>query len=383
MPQETLTSRERVIRTLRRESVDRMPIDLGCHFSTGISAFAYWHLREYLGLSTDAIWVPDVVQFLACVDEDILQRFHCDCMLLYPRWREPMRWSPRPPYAFTLPASLDPETTADGDIIVRQGERSMRLPQGGYFFDGDWLSEWRGLDPEDHLALYAREAERIHRETDYATMLMYGFGAYFGDIEWQMEATMDPEAVMAKNEVALERSSERMGRVIDSMGDHIQMVCINADMGFQNGPMCRPSLMERVTMPYIKRFCEFVHRNSDIKVFHHCCGSIKPLIPMLIDAGVDVLNPVQISAGNMDPHELKAEFGDDIIFWGGGANTQYVLGVGSPEEVRANVTELVTAFKPGGGFVFNQVHNIMGDVPPENIVAMLDTAYELAFYQDE
>lgn len=383
MPKETLTSRERVIRTLRREPVDRMPIDLGCHFSTGISAFAYWHLREYLGLSTDTIWVPDVVQFLAYVDEDILQRFHCDCMLLYPRWRKPMRWSPRPPYQFTLPASLNPETTPNGDIIVRQGERSMRLPEGGYFFDGDWLSEWRGLDPDDHLALYAREAERIYKETDYATMLMYGFGAYFGDIEWQMEATMDPEAVMAKNEVALERSIERMGRVIDSMGDHIQMVCINADMGFQNGPMCRPSLVERVTMPYIKRFCEFVHRNSDIKVYHHCCGSIKPLIPMLIDSGVDVLNPVQISAGNMDPHELKAEFGDDIIFWGGGANTQYVLGVRSPEEVRANVTELVSAFKPGGGFVFNQVHNIMGDVPPENIVTMLDTAYDLAFYQDD
>ena len=144
MPTETLTSRERVVRTLRREPVDRMPIDLGCHFSTGISAFAYWHLREYLGLSTDAIWVPDVVQFLAYVDDDILQRFHCDCMLLYPRWQHPMRWSPRPPYEFTLPASLDPEVTASGDIIVRQGERSMRLPQGGYFVDFEDYSEEDG-----------------------------------------------------------------------------------------------------------------------------------------------------------------------------------------------------------------------------------------------
>ena len=357
-----------------------MPIDLGSHFSTGISAFAYWRLREYLGLGTDAIWVPDVVQFLAYVDEDILERFHCDCLLLYPHWSKPMRWTPRAPYQFTLPANLNPETAADGDTIVRQGDQSMRLPKGGYFFDGSWLSEWRGLDEDAELALYAREAERIYKETAYATNLMYGFGAYFGDIEWLMEATLDPEGTMAKNELALERAIERMGRVIDAMGEYIQLVSINADMGFQNGPMCRPSLAAKVTMPYIKRFCEFVHRNSDIKVFHHCCGSVRPLIPMLIEAGVDVLNPVQISAADMDAGELKGEFGGDMIFWGGGADTQYVLGVRSADAVRANVAELVTAFKPGGGFVFNQVHNIMGDVPPENIVAMFDTAYALAFY---
>jgi uroporphyrinogen decarboxylase len=112
----------------------------------------------------------------------------------------------------------------------------------------------------------------------------------------------------------------------------------------------------------------------------HNCGSIKPLIPILIDCGIDVLNPVQISADNMDPGELKNEFGDKICFWGGGCNTQKVLNIGTPEDVKENVSMLVNIFKPGSGFVFNQVHNIMGDIKPENIVIMFDTAYEESFY---
>ena len=136
-------------------------------------------------------------------------------------------------------------------------------------------------------------------------------------------------------------------------------------------------------MPYYKRFCDFVHANSDIKVFLHNCGSIKAVIPMLIEAGIDALNPVQISAANMDPQELKDEFGDDICFWGGGCNTQQVLGVGTLKSVADNVRYLMGIFKKNGGFVFNQVHNIMGDVPPQNIVVMLDTAYEASFYDTE
>ena len=189
-----MTSRERVIRAMNHEPVDRVPIDLGSHMSTGISMFAYWRLREHLGLSTNHIRIPDMVQCLA-----------------------------------------------------------------------------------------------------------------------------------------------------------------------------------------YRRFCEFLHANSDIKVFLHNCGSIKPLIPMLIEAGIDVLNPVQISAVNMDPQELKDDFGDKMCFWGGGCDTQSVLGVCTPEDVKDNVRKLMRTFKKDSGFVFNQVHNIMGNVPAENIVAMLDTAYAESF----
>ena len=358
-----------------------MPIDLGSHFSTGISAFAYWELREYLGLSTDRIWIPDVVQFLAYVDTDILERFHSDCLLLYPRWRRTKCWNPRTKYEFTIPANMHPYRNERRDWVVEQGQQLMRMPQGGFFFDGDWISNWRECDEDGQIALYASEAERIYKETPYATNLMFGFGAYFGGIDWLMQATLDPEGAMAQNEARLQASLARAAKVIEAMGKHIQLLTINADMGFQNGPMCRPSLVERVTMPYIKRFCDFVHRHSDIKVFLHCCGSIKPLIPLLIQAGVDVLNPVQVSAVDMEPQKLKAEFGERIIFWGGGCDTQNVLGVSPPDQVAANVRELVAVFKTGGGYVFNQVHNILGNVPPASVVAMFDAAYEQAFYE--
>ena len=382
-----MTSRERVIRTLNHEPADRVPIDLGSHMSTGISMFAYWHLREHLGLATDSIWVPDMVQGLAYVDADILERFHCDCILLEPRFRDTIRWNPRGRYCFTIPARADPQPAADGGWIVGQGDASMRMPAGGFFFDGGWLSDWGEGSEDERIALYAREAERIFKETEYATnMLGYSHGLGIvsygaGAIDSAILAHDDPEKLHEIHRGRMADNGRRMGKIIDSFGQYIQMVSIADDMGAQDGPMCNPRYVEEFSMPYYKRFCEFVHANSDIKVFMHTCGSIKPLIPALIDAGVDILNPVQISAGDMDAQRLKDEFGDRICFWGGGCNTQDVLGTGTPEHVADNVRSLVAIFKEKGGFVFNQVHNIMGDVPPENVVAMLDTAYQESFYE--
>ena len=385
---ETLTSRERVIRTLKRLPVDRYPIDLGSHMSTGISAFAYWNLLEKMGLPTDHIWVPDAVQMLAMVDEPVRRRFHIDCILLEPPWAETQRWNPWGKYHFQIPTKMQPKRNQDGEWQVWQGEESMRMPAGGYFFDGDWLSDWSDEDEDAAIAGYAQEAKRIYEETDYATNFVgysrgEGFSAFFGDFERQVIMLQDPQQVMDENQLQLKQHLRRAGKIIDKMGSYIQLLTISGDMGTQNGPMCRPALIEKCTAPYIKQFCDFIHRNSDIKVFLHCCGSIKALIPMLIDSGVDMLNPVQISAKNMDPVELKRAFGEKIIFWGGGADTQHVLGQATPAEVAEHVRSLVRVFKPGGGFVFNQVHNILGNVPPENIIAMLDTAYEESFYEDD
>jgi len=381
-----MTSRERVVRAISRQPVDRVPIDLGSHMSTGISMFAYWNLREHLGLSTDRIWIPDTVQCLAYVDCDILERFHCDCMLLEPRYPNMTPWNPRGKYTFAIPEQMNPQLCENGDWVVTRGERSMRMPAGGHFFDGAWLNNWGEGDEDKNIALYAKEAERIFKETDYAANLVgysYGLGIASygaGEVNQAIRAFDDPEGLKAAQEALLERSIRIMGKVIDRFGEYIQLVTMADDMGSQNGPMCSPSYVEEFCMPYYRRFCEFVHANSDIKIFLHNCGSIKPLIPMLIDAGIDVLNPVQISANNMDPQALKDEFGDKICFWGGGCNTQQVLGAGTPTDVSVNVRELMRIFKKGSGFVFNQVHNIMGDVPPENVVAMLDTAYEESFY---
>ena len=204
MPTETYTSRERVIRTLNRQPVDRYPIDLGSHMSTGISAFAYWNLRKYLGLSTDRIWLPDLVQMLAYVDEDVVTRFHLDCMLLETPWPVTRRWNPRGAFGYDVPAAFDVRQNPDGDWVVRQGEESMRMPAGGYFFDGGWISNWGGLDEEAWLACYAREAERIYKETPYATNFVGysyggGFGAFFGGIDEAIAMVDDPQDVLDRH----------------------------------------------------------------------------------------------------------------------------------------------------------------------------------------
>jgi uroporphyrinogen decarboxylase len=354
--------------------------------STGISMFAYWNLREHLGLPSDKIWVPDMVQGLAYVDEDILHRFHCDCILLEPKFPQTLRWNPRGKYHFTIPAEANPQINREGEWIIRKGNDSMRMPAGGFFFDGVWLSDWGQGDEDERIAMYAKEAECIFKETEYATNLLgYSHGMTFsgyagGSIEDAILAYDDPKALHERHKRNLARSIERMGKVIDSFGQYIQLVSVADDMGTQNGPMCSPQYIEEFSIPYYKRFFDFVHANSDIKVFFHNCGSIKELIPLLIQAGTDVLNPVQISDGNMDPQELKDEFGDKICFWGGACDTLRILSSGTPEDVKANVQHLMRIFKKNSGFVFNQVHNIMGNVPPENIVAMLDTAYEESFY---
>jgi uroporphyrinogen decarboxylase len=387
MPQEKYSSRVRVIRALRWEPIDRFPIDLGSHFSTGISAFAYWHLREYLGLPTDEIWLPDMVQVLAYVDEDIRRRFHIDCVLLHPSWPRTRRWSPRPPYEFTIAGGAQPVQTAEGDWVIEQQAgnqvRRMRMPDGGYFFDGDWLSNWHECDEDALIRRMAAQAERIYKESDYAVIYMGGFSAFHGKFDFLCRMYENPAEVLEINSHRLEHALAKAAKVLAAMGEYIQLIEICDDMGIQTGPMCRPSMFAEFVAPFLARFCSFIHNNSDCKVFLHCCGSIKPLIPILIECGVDALNPVQISAADMDPAELKAEFGDRIVFWGGGCNTQQVLGTGTPEEVAENVRHLVRIFKPGGGFVFNQVHNILGNVPPENVVAMLDTAYAESWYQED
>jgi uroporphyrinogen decarboxylase len=378
---ESMTSRERVIRTLNREPVDRMPIDLGSHFSTGISAFAYWNLRERLGLSTDAIEVIDTMQFLARVDEDVLERFHCDLIALQPRWVEPRRWRPRDEYEFIVPRDMSPRLDEKGAWVMEKarpdGTLARRtMPRGGFFFDGDWVGskDWSDADEAARLAGYAREAERIFKETPYACNYI-GFGAFFGGIAQSLRMLEDPDGVLEQNRRQLDRYIAHFADVNEAMGEHIQLITVGNDMGMQRGPICDPALIDEFCGPFYKRFCDFVHEHSDIKVFMHNCGSIKPLIPCFIEWGIDALNPVQISADNMAPRELKAEYGDRIVFWGGGCDTQRVLGTGSPDDVAANVRELVGVFKPGGGFVFNQVHNVLGNVPPENVIAMLDTAF--------
>lgn len=376
---ETLKSRERVIRSISHKPVDRVPIDFGMHFSSGISAFAYWNLREYLGLSTNNIEVPDMVQLLARVDEDILKRFHSDCMLLWPDWKERSSWNPRGKYNFMIPANAKPVLNPDGSWEIIYKDTLIRMPDRGFFFDGGW-PDFHEDAYEHRLDRLAIQAEKIYKETDYFTSFLT-FGAFFScDIEYMCNMLTEPDLIKETNEGWLEQEIKSAGVLIRKMGKNIQGIMLNSDLGTQSGPWIDPELYKELCAPYLKRFCDFIHRNSDYKLILHTCGSIKPLIQTLIECGIDAINPVQISANNMDPAELKHDFGDKITFWGGGCDTQRILNNGTPEDVRDNVKMLMRIFKKNSGFVFNQVHNIMGDISPENIISMFDTAYEESFY---
>ena len=376
-----MTSRERVLCAVEHRPADRMPLDLSVHFSTGISVFAYYNLRKYLGLSTDNIEMADCVQMLARVDEDIRERFHFDTVLLNPPWPKTHKWNPRGKYTFRVPETFQPELAEDGAWWVHADIGSMSMPEGGYFFDGAWPDFFK-MGEDEKMEFFARRSEELYKETDKFTLYM-GYGAFFGGLDHACQMLTEPEECIAQQEAALVWQLDNFTKMNKRMGRYVNAIEVNSDLGMQNGPMCSPAAYEEFCYPYLKRFCKHVHDTSGIKVFMHSCGSIAEVLPLIIDAGVDIINPVQISAANMEPASLKEKFGKDICFWGGGCDTQKVLWSGTPQEVSEHVKEMVSIFKPGGGFVFNQVHNIMGNVPPENIVAMWDIAYENSFYESE
>lgn len=378
---ETLTSRERVRRAVNMQPVDRMPIDLGAHGSSGISAFAYHDLREKLDLPTDNIEITEFTAMLARVDEDILKRFHCDFMVLKTSGKRLRKWNARGKYNFLIPEDVPLLMKDNGEWVVENKGR-MRMPANGFFFDMDnaWWPEIDSRSNEDLIRDTAVEAERLFKETEYYLINNEFYSFFRQDIEWMCRMITEPETIYEENRQKLAKEIGYASALINKMGNHIQAISIASDLGTQAGPFVNPELYDDLCAPFLEKFCTFIHENSDLKIMMHSCGSISKFIPTLIRCGVDMLNPVQISASNMDPADLKKQFGDKMVFWGGGCDTQNVLEKGSKEEIISNVRELVTTFKKNYGYIFNQVHNIMGNVPPENIITMLDTAYSESFY---
>ena len=376
---ETLTRRERVMRAVENKPVDRTPIDLGVHYSTGISAYAYQNLREYLGLPKKKIEVVDTFQFLSRVDEDVLERFHCDCMLFHPGYPSTRTWKPREHYEFEISGAIYPKLEDDGAWIFSGKDNGrMKSPAGGFFFDGAGFDTW--ASPLDFNTEVAKHTERIYKETDYFTLYVGGGSAHFSDNpDYLVTMMLEPEKIEEGCARGHEWNLKSTGDIIDKCGHYIQGLCMGADLGTQVAPFVNPALFADLIAPWIKKYIDFVKANSDYKIFFHSCGAMEPFIPILIECGVDILNPVQVSCKNMEPFALKEKYGDKICFWGGGCDTHGAFGTGTPEEVADNVRYLMSALAPNSGFVFNQVHNVMGNVKPENIVAMLDTAYEESF----
>jgi len=406
-----MNSRERVLTALRHQEPDRMPIDLDGMASTGIMAVAYNRLKAYLGLVGGETKMYDVGQQLAHPEPPVLERFGVDVLPLprawggldptNPTWKP---WTLPDGSPALVPSGFNPVQNERGDWLVldpeNKGRVISRMPAGGLYFDGVYhplaeattvaeIEAFMDALPDisgEELAWLRSEAQRLYETTDKAIMGHFGgniLEAAQGLRGWDrfmMDMALEPKLAQALTQKLADRWVANLSRYLDAVGDYIQIIQMGDDLGTQRGPQMSPKMYRQIIKPCHRQVYEYVKTHSDLYIFLHTCGSIYKLIPDLIEVGVDILNPVQISAADMDPARLKREFGQDVTFWGGGADTQHVLPNATPEEVRQHVRELIEIFAPGGGYVFCQVHNIQANVPPENVVAMFETALEFGRY---
>ncbi|MDP6777833.1 MAG: uroporphyrinogen decarboxylase family protein [Candidatus Latescibacteria bacterium] len=406
-----MTSRERVLRAVNHEKPDRVPIDLGAIRASGINAVVYDSLKKRLDIHTPTK-IHDTMQILAEVELDVLDRIHGDIVPLDANdaaWvRQPADEGAARRLFCGLEVYFQPGTAideeADGSWALRrpEGEIYARMPKDGYYFDftAPTMASTR-IDPDafrpsmtvpdEQLEAMASHARWLHDNTDKAIL---GWAASLSVVGLShllaaniTQGSLDQWLLMLMTEK--ETANEMMGRAVDAVIAQTQLYhetvgdrCFawgvgSDDAGTQRGEFLSPDLFAEMVAPHYKRLCDWVHANTSWKTYLHSCGSIYGYIQEWIDAGIDILNPVQISAANMEPHKLMEEFGGQVVFWGGGCDTQHVLPNGTPEEIREHVRENLSIFASGnGGYVFTQVHNIQQTVPVENVEAMLVAAHE-------
>ena len=415
MGKETMTSRERLLAALNHQEPDRVPIDLGGN-QTGIHKLAYQALVKHLGID-DPIVIVDAVQQLARPCEALLERFRVDIRYVVAHGPEGFQgaierntrdgrlwhdlkdefgvvWSMPvgncglriADCGFESPASANPKSEIRNpkydslymDISHHPLTNATLADLADYPFP-------KGDDPTRFTGLRA-QAQMLRKETPFALStgiggVVYEICWYLRGLErWFMDMIENPAFCKALLDKTLQFWLGYYSEFMKEIGDLIDVVMIGDDIGGQSGPLFSPKFYRRVVKPRQKKLVQHIKHLTDAKIWYHTCGSVRQLIPDLLDNGIDILNPVQISAADMDPRDLKADFGDRLVFWGGGIDTQRVLSFAGPEEVREHVRRNLEAFKPGGGYVFNSVHNIQAGVPPENIAALFAAAHQHGFY---
>ena len=421
-----MNSRERVALSLNHEEPDYLPMDMGASAVTGMHINTVYALRQALKLDPpgEQVKVVEPYQLLGEIKPDLIDALGIDVIGLgkpqnlfgyknegWKPWTTPQGVPALVPEAF----NTDPEPNGEvlmypeGDKTVRP---SGRLPQGGFYFDTiirqdpidddhmnveDNLEEFTPIADED-LAYLASEAERLYTTTDKAILGNFG-GTAFGDIamvpapflkhpkgirdvaEWYMSTVSRRDYVSEVFERQCDIGLENLERIFALVGNRVTAVFVTGtDFGTQNGPFISPKAYRSLFMPFHKRVNEWIHTRTQWKSFIHSCGSVRALIPDLIEAGFDILNPVQTSAARMAPDELKREYGKSITFWGGGVDTQRTLPFGTPDEVRQQVRERIRTLGPGGGFIFNPIHNVQAQTPVENVLAMFEAVREHGRY---
>ena len=407
-----MNSRERVLKALKHQEPDRMPLDSGGCSSTTIGALPYSELKRHLGIEDGPVTLFDMVQQLAMVDQWYIDMFEVDVVDVTRAfcadtsdWQD---WTLRNGEMAKAPPWIKVEQ--EGKYWVHKADDGTvlaRMPvEDGYFFDQVYWpmadvgpEEWgkpekyihktmwtsmtkpptnRSRDPE-FPQLLGDAARKLHETTDYA--LLFTSGVSLFEVDQYLRRTdnlmvdllLDRKNVEKLLDKLMEMNMANLERQLDAFGSYLHVLKLNDDLGGQSAPLISPKIFREVFLPRYKMMYELIKKkNPDIFIFLHSCGSIYPFLGDLIDIGLDALNPVQTSAKDMEPERLKREFGKDLTFWGGGVDTQQVLPFGTPEDVAKDVEEKMKAFGPGGGFIFNPSHNIAPGVPPENILAMFE-----------
>ena len=382
-----MKARERVLLAINHKEPDRIPIDMGATIVSSITKSAYIDLKKCLGMPLEEITMLDFVQQLPYVDEALMERFGVDFRLV-----------------------LLPAATATGLNIFEEGEyhafvdrwgSKLHMPKdGGLYFD--WVEfpftettqaaldsyNWPRPDPKEYNQKLRRQAQYLSENTEYALVgsAIIGGGIFeqpartIGLENFFMALVQEPQFADRLMDQITDIYIESCNNYLDELGAYLHVFTFWDDVCGQDGWLISPDLYRRMIKPKQRRLVEAIKKKTDAKIFYHSCGATAGLIPDLIDLGFDILNPVQVSARDMDTRWLKHEFGKDIVFWGGGVDTQHVLPFGSPAEVVEEVKRRIDDLAPGGGFVFSAVHNIQAFVPPENIVAAFDTALEYGQY---
>lgn len=421
-----MNSRERVALSLNHQEPDRVPVDLGGSAVTGMHVNTVYALRQALHLDPPGtpVKIVEPYQLLGEIAPDLMEQLGIDVVGLgkeanmfgfrnigWKPWTTPQGVPALVPQAF----NIDPEP--NGSILMYpEGDKTVpasgRMPRDGFYFDSiirqdpiddehlnveDNLEEFTPVTAGD-LEFLGREAQRITTQTDKAILANFG-GTAFGDIalvpapnlkhpkgirdvaEWYMSTVSRRDYVYEVFDRQCEIGLANLEKIFRVVGNQVSAVFITGtDFGMQSGPFISPKAYRSLYLPFHQRVNSWVHSHTTWKTFIHSCGSVRALIPDFIEAGFDILNPVQCSAAHMDPAELKHEFGKQITFWGGSVDTQRTLPFGAPDDVRAEVRERIRIFAPGGGFVFDPIHNVQAQTPVENVIAMYETVRDYGHY---
>lgn len=415
-----MNSRKQFLKTVNHEQSDRIVVDLGATSVSGIHVQTISRLRRYFGLQRKPIRVIEPFQMLGEVGWELIDSIGIDVIgawgknnmfgfnnhAPFKEWKTP--WGQR----VMVPLNFNTTTDEKGDCLMHpEGDTSIppsaRMPKTGYFFDAiirqDPINE-EDLNEEDNLEEFGlisgRELDHWRAEVDKAyysgKAVIAGFGGTaLGDIalvpgmqlrhpkgirdvaEWYMSTVSRPDYIKSVFERQVEIAIENLRRIFEVVGNKVNAVFMcGTDFGTQSSTFCSPEQFEEMWLPYYKKMNDWIHQNTEWKTFKHSCGAVESLLDSFIRAGFDIINPVQINAAGMDPKILKQKYGRDLVFWGGGIDTQKMLPFGTPEEVREQVLRTCEIFSKDGGFVFNTVHNIQANVPVENVVAMLEAIKE-------